>query len=378
MLNPVLAALFALGVVLCLMRFWETRNLFLLLWWQVTLLAGYYSIEAPQAYRTIGAIPVVLLFAGRSAEVLWRQWLGRWKDSWKPVALFLALAAIGAGCLYEIRTYFVKQAEDPGVWAEFSTAEYLMGKDLEALAPHAHGLVRPDWAESFTFRFVTYPDHDYENFDPTRHVPFQQTDRLAGKDLFYVLDQSYQPLAPLLKGFYPSGIYREVHHPMTNEVLYWTYQVPSAEASKPFKIEQGLTGHYYASQPDGTPAWDKAHLRFVQRDPFILFNWTDNPIPGYFAVEWTGHLKVDQAGLHRFFIYSNDQAELELDGRRVVSRPHLPDGNQWSEGAQSLSAGRHTLRLRYAEGRAYSHMEFWWQKPGGEKEVVPYRALFPD
>jgi hypothetical protein len=64
MLNPALAAAFALGAFFLAYNFRQPLAFFLLAWWQATLLGGYFSQEAPQAYRTITAIPVVLLIAG--------------------------------------------------------------------------------------------------------------------------------------------------------------------------------------------------------------------------------------------------------------------------------------------------------------------------
>lgn len=378
MLNPGLAAVFAMGVVLCLLRFYQTRSFFFLAWWQVTLLAGYFSIEAPQAYRTIGAIPCVLLISGQALEALWRalrSWSRSRRDDWVLVVLCLFFAA---GAAYEVKTYFKNQAEDPGVWAEFSASEYLMGRDLQALAPHTHAMVRPDWADSYTFKFMTYPEHDYEYFDPSRHVPLKDVARFPGKDFMYILDESYQPLLPLLKGFYPGGRYHEEKHPRTQELMYWTYWVPAAEAAQAPGLDQGLTGHYYVSDDDGKVVRDRTHHRFTRVDPFILFNWTVDPVPGHFSVEWTGRIQADKAGRYHFFTYSNDQAEVEVDGERVAFRPHVPEGNLWSEGAVTLGRGKHRLRVLYAESRSYSRIELWWQKPGGAKEVVPTSALYPE
>jgi hypothetical protein len=281
------------------------------------------------------------------------------------------------GAVYEAHTYFVRQAADPGVWAEFSASEYMMGSDLEALAPNTHGLVRADWADSYTFRFMTYPHRDFEHFDPSRHVPFQDT-AVPGKNYFYILDESYLPLLPLLKGFYPHGEEKEYHHPMTGELLYWTYFVPADEIGGAARITQGLTGRYYVSSGDGKAQHGPEFLRIKRRDPFILFNWTVDPVPGFFSVEWSGHLKAEKSGLYHFFTFSNDQNEVEVDGQKLFSRPHLPEGNLWNEGSLKLSPGRHSIRIRYAEARSYSRMELWWQPPGGDKEVVPTRVLYPE
>ncbi len=378
MLNPAWAAAVALGVFFCLLLAFSARPFFFLLWWQVALLAGYYSIEAPQAYRTITAIPVLLLFLGMVLEQFWvrlKSWL---KDSWSLVVLPLLGLFFVVGALFEARVYFVGQANDPGCWAEFSAAEYLMGQDLRALEPGTHGLVRPDWADSYTFRFMTYPDRDYEYFNPSTQIPLRNLGPNRGKNFLYILGPTYLPLLPMLRRYYPKGDYREVRHPMTGTLLYWTYFVPAQEAedleTSPLS---GLTGSYFEDNADPGRHWLASNLRFKRLDPFLLFDWTVDPVPGHFSVEWDGRLKIDQAGLYHFFTLSNDYAQVRIDGHDVVNRGHEPAGDAWAEGSIRLSRGTHPVRIRYYEERNYSRMEVWWQAPGGDKEVLPSSALLP-
>jgi hypothetical protein len=386
MANYAWAALFALGVFYSLLRWRDPRAFMALALWQVSLVAGYLSIEAPQAYRCISAIPAVLLFMGLVLErgvTPLRQKLGQ--DAPLGVALLLLPLLLG-GAAYELNTYFVKQPRHPGVWAEFSAGEYMMGQDLKALnqgGRRTHGLVRPDWADSYTFRFMTYPERNYEYFEVARHVPIRETS--SGEDYLYILSASYQPLVGVLKSLYPNGIYTERRHKLTNELLYWTYLVSAKEAAAASAIKTGLHGVYYVdvasdpNKPEDGPHWKKELRRRDQVDPIILFDWTVSPVPGFFSAEWTGSLNAPKGGSYEFQMASNSYGELEIDGKKVCERLFLPAGADWVTGRVNLGAGRHRIRLRYYEARNYSRLELWWKKPGdAEKSVVPSEALHPD
>lgn len=387
--NPAWAALFALGVFFALLNLRDPRAWLALSLWQISLLAGYYSIEAPQSYRCISAIPAVLLFMGLVLErgvTPLRRWLA--SDAPLAVALLLIpLLAFGGG--YELNTYFKRQAADPGVWAEFSAGEYLMGKELRSLnqdGHHTHGLVRPDWADSYTFRFMTYPQRDYEYFDLSRQIPLRADEIGRGEDFLYILGESLLPLKSVLQSFYPQGVYHEVRHPMTNVLLYWSFYVTNAEAARVAKtdaLKGGLQARYYKDVPSDPakpwagPHWVASRLVRSQVDPFVLFDWTVTPVPGWYSVQWDGTLKAPKSGDYGLEVVANSYAQLEIDGRKVAERAFNPPGADDAAGRVHLSAGRHRLRLRYYEGRNYSRMEMWWTPPGGKREVIPSADLSP-
>ncbi len=389
MVNYAWGALFGLGVFYALFRWRDPRAFAALALWQVALVSGYLSIEAPQAYRCITAIPAVLLLIGlvlERAVTALRAKLG--EDGPYGVALLLLPLLLG-GAAYELHTYFKRQPKHPGVWAEFSAGEYMMGQDLKALntdGKRTRGLLRPDWADSYTFRFMTYPERNYEYFEVARHVPIRPPLSTSGEDVLYVLSDSYLPLLPALKQFYPGGVYIERRHAITGQLLYWTYHVPARELAAAGELSTGLKGVYYLdsppdlSKPAEGPHWQKALKRREQVDPLILFDWTVSPIPGFFSAEWTGSLIAPKDGDYEFHLASNSYGLLEIDGRKVAERPFDPPGADWAPPAKlRLTAGRHRIRIRYFEARNYARLELWWKKPGdAEREVVPSKALRPD
>lgn len=388
MVNYAWGALFGLGVFYALFRWRDPRAFAALALWQVSLISGYLSIEAPQAYRCITAIPAVLLLGGLALErgvTALRLKLGA--DAPYGVALLLLPLLLG-GAWYELHTYFKRQPKHPGVWAEFSAGEYLMGQDLKALnqgGRRTRGLVRPDWADSYTFRFMTYPERNYEYFEMARHVPIRQPQAGSGEDFLYILGESYKPLVDVLKGFYPGGTYGERRHALNNSLLYWTYLVPAAEAAAASDLRSGLKGVYYQdipadpNRPEEGPHWQPALKRREQVDPFILFDWTVSPVPGYFSAVWTGTLQAPRSGDYEFHVSANSYARLEIDGQVVAERPFLPATQDWAQGRVRLEAGRHRVRLLYYEARNYSKLSLWWRLPGEtERRVVPSEALRPD
>jgi PA14 domain len=260
----------------------------------------------------------------------------------------------------------------------------MMGQDLKALnesGTPTRGLVKPDWADSYTFRFMTYPERNYEYFDVSRHVPIRPPESTEGSDFLYILGDSYKPLVSVLQSYYPHGVYTEVHHPLTNELLYWTFHVSAADAAKAGNLSTGLAARYYVDvptdrdHPEKGPHWGPTMLSFSRVDPFILFDWSVAPISGWYSVEWDGFLKAPSSGEYQFEMVSNSYGLLEIDGKKVAERLFLPPGDDSRLGKVRLSAGRHRIRLRYFEARNYSRFELWWTPPKGGKEVIPSTAF---
>jgi hypothetical protein len=376
MFNPLLATFFGLGAFFLLLRLSAPLPLFLFLWLQCHWLAGYMGIEAPQAFRSLGSLPAVLLIAGQ-AFLPWVYALrAELRKGWRAYAFFF-LAVIASGVvLWDSYDYFVNQPKHPGVWSEFSAGEYNMAKDLKALQPGTRGLLRADWSDSWTVRFVTYPERNYEPFDVVKHVPMDPKLAIPGSDYLYVLDTAYLPLVGLLKDYYPNGVYKELHHPLNNELIYWSYLVKAQDIANAKARGTGLSARYFKDKDDGTH-WVASTQMIKRVDPFILFNWTVSPVSGHFSAEWTGSLKAPKSGSYGFHAFSNNIASLSIDGHSVFDRKDELGGDRWSDGKLTLSAGRHSLRVRYAESRNYSRMELWWTVPGQAKAVVPGAALLP-
>ena len=108
--RPPIAALFLVGLALCLLAFWRRGPWAALAWLVVMTLPTALATESPHFIRNGGLGPVLFLFPALAAVWLWRRLpppVGRLA----PVALVLLLAGTGAATY---REYFVEWAGSGG------------------------------------------------------------------------------------------------------------------------------------------------------------------------------------------------------------------------------------------------------------------------
>jgi len=339
------------------------------------LQSGFFSIEAPQAYRTIPNIAIVLIFAMIAIYKAYGYFREQFGDSQQQILLTLLVAALLYSGWDNYRLYFDKQANDPGCWSEFSIEEWSMGKYLHDKGDDWIGIVIPAWVNSYTFNFMTYPYKNFVNFEISEWVPIKNY--IKGKNYVYILDRTYVPMVPSLQKMYPHGKYNEFRHKYNGMIMYFTYEVPKEDIENfsNRKVVTGLRGYYYKGND-----WS-GEVIIDRVDPFVLFNWTVDPILGPFSVKWLGRIKIDKAGQYSFSTSSNDFSDVEIDGKTVYTNigtrkePVKNPGN----GKVFLTAGYHNIQVRYYESINYSRMELHWGTPdqGGVEEVVPSDVLFP-
>ena len=144
--------------------------------------------------------------------------------------------------------------------------------------------------------------------------------------------------------------------------------VPSSALHVPPVASTGLLGRYYANGNwAGTPA-------FTRIDPQINLYFHDIPLPRPYTVEWRGKLVVPYDGEYRLGIESIDESELWIDGELVAASP---EPNQYDEGAVTLTAGLHDIRIRYAARTSHYHVNLHWTPPGQARMLVQAEALIP-
>lgn len=97
--------------------------------------------------------------------------------------------------------------------------------------------------------------------------------------------------------------------------------------------------------------------------PFI-----DGPTD-YFAYRATTEVEVEAAGSHIFYVTSDDGSILYVDGVAVVTNDGQ-HGPVTQQGSVSLSAGRHTIEVRYFEAVWTSYLKVEWERPGHTRAVL--------
>ena len=162
MLDPVTGACFLLGLGMCIrgIRHWFSQ--LVLLWLAASMLSGILSVdfEAPQAARSVGAIPPIMLMAAlplatlaravrRAANgipaLLPRRGFGRRIAQERDITtlrrslLSTGLAALvvavplGIATTRNLNQYFGQQASDPSSWADMGGDVAIMGRAIPPL-----------------------------------------------------------------------------------------------------------------------------------------------------------------------------------------------------------------------------------------------------
>lgn len=136
---------------------------------------------------------------------------------------------------------------------------------------------------------------------------------------------------------------------------------------------RGLRAEYYDDD-------SFSGYRIDKTDSNIDFAWGDrSPDPAmhedYFSGRWTGRIRPQVSGTYSFYLQSDDDSELWLDGRSLTRTSCCAES---APATVTLEAGRfYNLEVDYRELWAGAHLRLLWSGPGIAKEIVPRHVLFP-
>ena len=147
----------------------------------------------------------------------------------------------------------------------------------------------------------------------------------------------------------------------------WTVVPPQVLFGPPVTAN-GLVGSYYPNDQWAAPP------ELVRIDPQIDFYFHLIPLKRPYTVEWQGYLDIPAAGFYIFGVDVRDAAYLYVDDKLVLVNERA---DSYYERSLELAAGRHAIRLRYADRTDHSHIYLYWIPPGGAREIVPYHYLSP-
>ena len=365
-LDIVAAPLLVLGFGYCLYRWLSPPHFLLAAWFLMAMQAGILSLdwEAPQAARTIVAIPAVYALA---AVPLGKAW-GAWGKAHRATALVSTLLVVAlmlvAGYLNYDR-YFNQQMNNPEVFHAFSTAD-------TAVAYHVNQLGRESYRfylqnqRTPAFRFLVKGldrELDERFFSIVDHLPIRER---SDKDVIYILEPWRVALPPeSFFRYYPQGVYQEIKDPF-GKTMFFTFAVKKEDV----EAIQGLTGRYYADDDlSGEP-------QLVRRDATIAFDWPkENPLGREpLSVAWEGTIFVPQSGTYALGTRSAGRSQVRIDGALIVDNPGRRDETLRVWETLTVSKGWHSLEVNCLDC-AGGPMELYWRASGKEPEIVPQEAL---
>ena len=158
-------------------------------------------------------------------------------------------------------------------------------------------------------------------------------------------------------------------------IIYWgdpsgtATPIPISSLYVPPVSTNGLLGRYFGNDSwDGQPALQRI-------DPVLATYFHNTPLPRPYTVEWSGKLAINQAGVYRFGLECIGDTWLFVD-KQPVLETHEENSYQESAGVP-LEAGFHDIRIRFADRYNFSHINLYWVRPSGERQIVPTQSLFP-
>ena len=95
----------------------------------------------------------------------------------------------------------------------------------------------------------------------------------------------------------------------------------------------------------------------------------------YFALRFSGYLRVPRNGLYTFYIASNDGSRLHVGPKVVVDNDGLHTARKVG-GLIALKAGLHPIELQYFQEGGSRQLLVSYEGPGIEEQPVPASALF--
>ena len=357
MLDYVTGALFVLGFFFALTR-WRSGAVFLLPFWVFFMtLPGILTIpwEAPQSLRSILVIPAV---AALSAYVLDRLWGAGKAAPWRSVRRLTvpAVIALLAIIFYmNVDFYFDEQANDPRVFAAFSTDETLIARSQVERQRLGHSL----WvSRQFVFSRIgdLLADH------PKLHVisapetlPLDSTQVWMGASAYF--EPREKGFWEVMRAYYPDGDYKAVTAPNGGEALFYTGFVSHEHLAE----QQGLDSTYFV---DGTPV---AGDRITVSESV----WHADAGPGEYPHETRleGALLSLPGGEYELVSDGSAETVVEIDGRRVL------DAGQ-TRRKVVLAEGLHSLSISATIKGPGEFIKVLWKPPDGEIGPIPFNNLF--
>lgn len=367
MLDPVMGALFILGIVYALWRWRDLPNLIMLLVFLLMIQSGVLSLdfEAPQSLRAIGVIPAVLYFITlplaaitKSIQGLVEEKAGGTANQSSPFRLTYStywqagLAVLLAIITYlNFNTFFNKQKNDPSAWAQHSAAETLIANILTESSGGNDFILSAMYDGHPTVRFLTGDVKNYQAWTVTDRFPLV---RDSERGVIILFDEKLLPAYRDLQRIYPNVTYIEHHAPMGGgTVLYQANLSPND-----LHAAQGVVASYYAGgATSATPAKEETLTQ-------VSLDWNNTqPSAQPFVAELRSTLFITEDGQYTFSLRDAPEAEVWIDENPIADEP------------VTLARGTHTLRVQVPGNTG--KFELWWQTPtASEAQPVPAANLF--
>ncbi len=350
MLDLLSGLLMLVGLVVALSRWRNVAYLVLPVWILVMIMPGALTIpwEAPQSLRTITVIPAVVTLITLGVAFIWR--LGK-SVSLPAVRVGTAVVIVSllAGIGYaNVSAYFGEQANNPEVYAAYSTDDTLIARDMSEQAARGyspmvsrqfrHSLVASLFGHRFPRQTIAAPEN----------IPLDAQAVWRGAAIY--LEPRESGFYDALRSYYPSADFREVRPPKGGDVLYYAVYISEGE----LEAAQGIVERRIAANGETTE-----RIRDITESIWRLESEGAEDLP--FDVEWKGALHIRQPGEYVFALDSDSPATVLLNDIVILS-------DNRTEVKIEPSIGLHALEVRATVNDTDGVLRLLWRPPSVSPE----------
>ena len=344
MLDPLSGLLMLVGLAVALSRWRNVAYLALPVWILVMIMPGVLTIpwEAPQSLRTITVIPAVIALITLGVALIWR--MGSSVNI--PVArtgtaavISLLLAGIGYA---NVNAYFGEQANDPDVYAAYSTDDTLIARDMAEQAARGYS---PMVSRQFRHSLVaSLFGHRYprQTIAAPENIPLDP--QLVWRGAAIYLEPRESGFYDALKAYYPSADFRVIRPPMGGDALYYAVYISSEE----LEAAQGLESQRTVG--------DGLVIEGIKRSTESVWELEAAEGEDAFDVAWEGALHIRKPGEYIFALDSDSPATVLLNNIVILS------GNR-TEVKIEPSVGLHALEVQATFSDADGVLRLLWRPP---------------
>lgn len=149
---------------------------------------------------------------------------------------------------------------------------------------------------------------------------------------------------------------------------------PQSNDAKPVAAE-GLRFEYYEQGFKKLPDFDalKPKATGLTKSVSLKLPGTKVRADG-FAVRYTGELKIEKKGKHRFWLKSDDGSRLLIDGKKLVDVDGIHPAQEKSAEIM-LGEGAHEIEVQYFEAGGHNVLNLQWKAPRSKRGEIPSRLL---
>ncbi len=361
MADPFTGLFFAFGIVYALLNLRDYRK-FLLITWLVIGLAGSFlssNHESPQSYRSLTALPAVIMLAAVSIDVYARSFnlaIKQFSAKFFPalvnnLPVIFIIIILSSASLWEANTYFNKQAKSIGVISGFNPIENGIAQEvIQAYREQKAIYLSPRFSEFSPLQYLMYSEvknqtgqnslenRPYKVLLPEVNLPIPDTNQ----DAIFLLDTDYYLLQNYFLDIYPDAKI-DLINLSNGDPLYVKVEIPREQVAEIQGVIQRIKG------PSGT----------ISEQKVDLIEWDSNGNMST-MIEWECFLRLEN-GIN-IDLLAGENVQIYIDN------------NLW-RGQTYLGRGIYHLLVIKPKDHTQS-FQLSWKLEDNEIEIVPSTALF--